>query len=247
MLEHLHIPRDGMLLIHSAFHRFAREGYEVDDVLETIIDYMSPGTLLMPTMSWRYVKPEKPVFNELTTPSNTGVLTERFRVCYSEARSLHPTHSVAARGRLASEITSTHHLCVTPCGPLSPFGKLAAADGHVVMMGVGFDCCTMIHHVEEIMFPDIYCRPAGEVETYQCQGRTGMDVEVKLRRHRFMARDFWQYQDNLAASGKLRIYACDSSVCRGFKAQELVEVVKKSLIRNPCAVLAVPGQRYRLM
>ena len=115
MLAAAGIPRDGAIMVHSAFKGLARDGYSADGVLEALVEYFEPGTLLLPTMSWRYVKPQTPLFDELETPSNTGVLTELFRTRYAERRSLHPTHSVAGRGRWAEEILGAHHQCVTPC------------------------------------------------------------------------------------------------------------------------------------
>jgi aminoglycoside 3-N-acetyltransferase len=247
MLERVGVPRDGVLLVHSAFKDFRRDGYDAEEVVAALVDYMAPGTLLLPTMSWRYVKPQSPFFDEIATPSNTGILTELFRARYATRRSLHPTHSVAGRGPLTDEILGTHHLCVTPCGVLSPFGKVAALGGYVVMMGVGFDCCTLLHHVEETTAPDRYCRPVESIETYTCRDRHGQEVTVKLRRHLFLPRDYWQFQDMLAAAGKLTVYRCDNAICRGFAAAELTGMAAAVLRERPDAIIARPGQRYRLM
>ena len=93
----LGIPHEGVLLVHSSFKGLARDGHDAAAVLKALVDYMEPGTLLLPTMSWRFVKPDKPWFDELQTSSNTGILTELFRTQYATARSLHPTHSIAGR------------------------------------------------------------------------------------------------------------------------------------------------------
>jgi aminoglycoside 3-N-acetyltransferase len=39
---------------------------------------MHDGNLFIPTMTWRTVTPEHPDWDELETPSHTGVLTEIF-------------------------------------------------------------------------------------------------------------------------------------------------------------------------
>lgn len=247
MLEIMGVPRAGALLVHSAFKTFSREGYDADEVLAALAEYMEPGTLLLPAMSWRFVKPDSPVFDAATTPSNTGVLAETFRTRYATARSLHPTHSVAGRGREAERILGTHHLCVTPCDRPSPFGQLVEADGYVIMLGVGIDCCTLLHHVEEIAAPDVYCRPATEIETYSCRRLDGSAETVRLRRHLKLPRDFWQFQDMLAAAGKLGLFRCDNSTCIGFRARDLVATALPLLERDPRAIIARPGQRYRIM
>jgi aminoglycoside N3'-acetyltransferase len=91
MLEAMGVPRDGLLLVHSAFKAFSRNGYDAGVVLRTLVDYMEPGTLLLPTMSWRYVDPANPVFDELHTPSNAGILTEMFRREYATGACTQPT------------------------------------------------------------------------------------------------------------------------------------------------------------
>jgi len=247
MLELLGIPRDGMLLAHSSFKGLARDGHEAPAVLKALVDYMEPGTLLLPTMSWRFVKPDKPVFDELQTPSNTGVLTELFRTQYATARSLHPTHSMAGRGRLAADILGSHHLNETPCSAVSPVGLLTKYDGWVLMLGISMDCCTLIHHVEEMVSPDLYVRPPSECETYTCRDRQGRETQVPLRRHLFLPRDYWQFQDMLAAQDLLRVTRIDSSVCRAFRATDMLRVVTDTLTKRPDAAIAKPGQRYRMM
>lgn len=241
------MARDGILMVHSAFKELSRDGYDADEVLDALADYMTPGTLLLPTMSWRFVKPQSPVFDELATPSNTGLLTEVFRTRLATRRSLHPTHSVAGRGKDVDELLDGHHLDDTPCSINSPFGRLAAMDGHVVMMGVAIDCCTLIHHVEEVVAIERYLRPASEREVYSCRDRHGIEHQVGLRRHLFLPRDYYQFQDELHSDGRLKIFRCDNSICRGFRAADMVDVVHKALERRPDAIVARPGQRYRMM
>ena len=146
-LARLGIPRDGVVLVHSSLRQLARDGYPLDVVMAALLGHMAAGTLLLPTMSWRFVKPSSPVFDEIATPSNTGALAEQFRLNHATHRSLHPTHSVAGLGREAADLLATHHLDETPCSAASPFGKLADRDGWVVMLGITMDCCTLIHHV----------------------------------------------------------------------------------------------------
>jgi aminoglycoside 3-N-acetyltransferase len=240
------IPRDGVLLVHSAFKGLARDGHRLTSVLAALRAHMAPGTLLMPTMSWRFVKPGG-TFDERTTPSNTGALTELFRVSGATHRSLHPTHSCAGEGGRARDLLAEHHLGETPCWARSPFGLLAGADAWVLMLGISMDCCTLVHHVEESVAPDIYCRPADAADHYVLRDRDGGERELRLRRHKFLPRDYWQFQDMLADEGSLRVGAIDSSIVRAFRARDLVRVAEATLRARPDAVLARPGQRYRMM
>ena len=211
------------------------------------MDFMRDGTILFPTMSWRFVKPDRNVFDELQTPSNTGLLTEIFRTRHAERRSLHPTHSVAGLGPACGSLLSAHHRCVTPCGPESPFRRLVGVEAHVLMLGIGMDCCTLLHAAEEEIAPDLYVRPPSEAEAYVCVDRAGGRHDVTLRRHQFLQRDYWQCQDRLHSRGELQIFAIDNSICRVFAAQAMFELATGMLRDKPSALLAESGQRYRWM
>jgi len=247
MLETMAIPQDSILLLHSAFKGFKRDGYDLGAVLHALMDYMKPGTLLLPTMSWRYVKKDNPLFDELETPCNTGILAETFRRDFSVRRSLHPLHSVAGIGKAVDEVLNGHHLDETPCSENSPFGRIVEHDGYIVMFGISMDCCTLIHHVEEMVAPDLYLYSREHTEEYQCRDRHGVSRNVRLRRHLFLPRDYWQFQDKLAVDKKLGIFRCDNSICRGFRARDIYATVEETLNAEPGAIIAKPGQRYRMM
>jgi aminoglycoside 3-N-acetyltransferase len=246
-LSRLGVPRGGVLFVHSAFRGLAREGLTPGGVLDDLEAHVGDGLLLLPTMSWRFVKAATPEFSELDTPSNVGVLTELFRTGRATCRSLHPTHSVAGKGRDAAAFLGEHHLDETPCAARSPFGKLVSADAWILMLNIGFDCCTLVHHGEEIVAPDLYLRPREDMETYRCRDRSGRVHLVRLRRHLLLARDYYQFQDMLAVDGTLRVTFIGNAVCRAFRARDLHERVVRVLSARPDAILARPGQRYRMM
>lgn len=246
-LSRLGVPRAGVLFVHSAFRGLSREGFTPNAILEDLQTHVGDGTLLLPTMSWRFVKPASPQFSELDTPSNVGVLTEVFRTQRATMRSIHPTHSVAGLGKDVAALLGEHHLDDTPCSTRSPFGKLVGADGWILMLGIGFDCCTLIHHGEELIAPDLYLRPKGQAETYACTARDGQEHTVRLRRHYLLPRDYYQFQDELAIAGCLRLAYLGNVVCRAFRAVDLHERVIRALRARPNAILAKPGQRYRMM
>ena len=77
-----------------------------------------------------------PRFDWRRTPSQVGLLTEVFRRMPGTRRSLHPTHSVAARGAEATELTEDHEMCATPFDETSPFHRIYDGDGLVLNLGV---------------------------------------------------------------------------------------------------------------
>lgn len=235
------VPGDGVLFVHSAFRRLGAQGFRAEAFIEGLLDYMRAGTLVMPTMTWRVVTPASPCFDELGTPSHVGVLAERFRLDYASHRSLHPTHSVAAYGRLAGHLTSTHHLDDTPCAPTSPYGKAREEDAHIVLLGIGLERCTAIHHAEEIVAPEVYLAPPEQAEHYRCRSRDGTTYEVRLRRHLRLNRDFPQFAAPLAASGRLRRGELAGTPWLAVSQRDLLHEVFAALERDPRAIIAPPG------
>jgi aminoglycoside 3-N-acetyltransferase len=159
MLSRAEVPGNGVLFVHSAFRRLGAHGFRAEAFIEALLDYMYDGTVAMPTMTWRIVTPSSPWFDEAATASHVGVLAECFRLNYATHRSLHPTHSVAAFGPAARQLTATHHLDDTPCALTSPYGKARDMDAHILLLGIGFERCTAIHHAAEVVAPDVYLSP----------------------------------------------------------------------------------------
>jgi aminoglycoside 3-N-acetyltransferase len=189
-------------------------------------------------MSWRTVTPEKPFFDELGTPSHTGILTELFRRQFATVRSIHPTHSVAGRGPAAESMIAGHHIDDTPCSANSPFGKLADHDAYVLLLGVGLECCTLIHYCEETVAADIYLRPPSETEVYDCRDRHGVTRSVRLRRHRRHPRDFPSFESGLATGGRLSCGSIAGTPWLVFKARDLQGQVLEALLHQAEATLA---------
>jgi len=93
-----------------------------------------------------------PLFDARKTPSQMGLLTELFRRRPGVERSLHPTHSVCARGPLALELTRSHHLSSATFGSLSPFGVMARHNTTIIGIGAEYyRSLTQVHAVEDHM------------------------------------------------------------------------------------------------
>ena len=241
LLDRAGVLGDGVLFVHSAFRRLGAAGFRAEAFIEALIDYMRAGTLVMPTMTWRVVTPASPWFDEIETASHVGILAEVFRRQYATHRSLHPTHSVAAYGRLAAELTATHHLADTPCALSSPYGKARQADAHVLLLGIGLERCTAIHHAEEMVAPDVYLSPAEAAETYWLRDRAGKVHEMRLRRHLRLNRDFPQFAAPLARAGVLRRGEFCGTPWQAVTQSDLLAEVFAALERDPRAIIAPPG------
>lgn len=241
LLTAARVPRDAVLFVHSAFRNLSSRGFRAEPFIEGLLRYMGSGTLAMPAMTWRIVTPESPVFDEIATPSHVGVLAELFRQNYATGRSIHPTHSVSAAGRLASTLLSGHHLDDTPCSPNSPYGQAVGRDAHILMLGIGLERVTAIHHAEEMIAPGVYLQPPERAEIYECRTRDGIAHSVRLRRHVRLNRDVPQFAAPLAAKGRLRSGMLAGTPWLAVTQQDLLEEVSAALRRNPRAIIAPPG------
>ncbi len=139
-----------VLALHSSFKSVGAVEGSPETVLDALLQALGPeGTLMVPTPTYNMVKWTGKPFVQDTTPSRVGLLTELTRKRPGALRSLHPTHSVAAIGPLARELTE-NHLASTPLGLGSPWDRLRLAGGDVLMLGTGLDTCTLIHLAESL-------------------------------------------------------------------------------------------------
>jgi len=241
ILARFRVPRDGVLVVHSAIATLSRQGFRAEGIVQALLQYMSGGNLFMPTMTWRTVTPINPVWDEIETPSHTGVLSEVFRTRYSIARSIHPTHSVVGCGPAAMTILARHHVDNTPVSGNSPYGLMRDYDTFILMVGVGLEACTAIHLAEELIDVDLFVRPPETALPYQCRDRRGIVHQVWTRRHWHLDRDFPQFSPRLMGKGLLstgKIMGCPYTIV---SMRDLLREVFAALIENPRATLAQNG------
>jgi aminoglycoside 3-N-acetyltransferase len=237
ILRDFGVPRGGALVVHSAIGVLSRRGYRADNMIERLLDLVPDGGLFMPTMTWRTVTPDQPVWDEMATPSHTGVLSEVFRKYYSTARSIHPTHSVAGCGPKAQPVLMRHHLDDTPVSANSPYGLMAVDAAYILLLGVGLESCTAIHLAEETVAPDIYLRPPAQSELYECRDRHGWVHRVRMRRHRRLDRDFPRFAASLEAKGRLKTGTLEGCRFTILALPDLLDVVFAALADDPHATL----------
>ncbi|MCK2240112.1 MULTISPECIES: aminoglycoside N(3)-acetyltransferase [unclassified Crossiella] len=80
-------------------------------------------------------------------PSPMGAVAEAIRTCPGALRSGHPQASVAAVGARAADIVQHQPLSFALSAD-SPFGRLYDLDARILLIGVGHDRNSFLHHVE---------------------------------------------------------------------------------------------------
>jgi len=149
------------LFIHSSFKSLGPVEGGAQTVVPGLERAVEPdGLILMP--SFNLVESEKraETWDLATTPSTVGWLTEYFRNLPGTVRSDHYSHSVAARGRGATEFVSGHldregeqspwdkEPWGRTWGTRSPFAKAYRRGGKLFMLGVDYSSSTFVHYVE---------------------------------------------------------------------------------------------------
>ncbi len=154
----LGVQKGDILLVHSSFKSLG----EVDGGAETVISGFlealgQQGTLVLPTFCQKDFENAYETWH-IDKHSDTGYLTNYFRKREGSLRSDQATHSVAASGKLAYELTKTHghthklwgNMGDTPFSNDSPWEKMYRMNAKVIMLGVTARSLTFRHYAEYI-------------------------------------------------------------------------------------------------
>jgi len=148
-LQSLRIPKNKIYVIHSSLLPFGIIEGGVRGMMDCIWHVLGPDpTILMPTFTFSFGKTR--VWSLTDTRSETGVLTEHFRVQNLLKRTVHPFHSLSASGPHESDFLQCE--CLSSFGGGSPFDVLSKKNAYNIAMGVGFiGGASFVHHAEEVM------------------------------------------------------------------------------------------------
>jgi len=144
--------QDRTLLVHSSLSSCGYMTEGPATVIAALRAWLAEGIgLALPTHTWSYPNASgvAPVYDYQVTPSVVGTITNYYRQQPGVARSLHPSHSIAYSGPEAQEFVDGHELCETPCGHGTPYERLIALDGSVLMFGATLDAYTLFHTAED--------------------------------------------------------------------------------------------------
>lgn len=240
------------LLFHSSLSSMGTVVGGPDAVIDGFLDALGPtGTLAVPTLcNWPPGEQEL-VFDRwdpATSPSYVGMITEHFRQRPDAVRSDNPTHSVAAIGAGAAELTADHgvsgqRLCPFGNGAFarsSPWQKLVDRNGWYGFIGVDFRIGTLVHFVECGLVEETLARAeawrrerlANEVAQWLRDGVwpwIPVDTRPKL-------------EPILAAQGRIRYGRIGSATFRMVRAWDFVSGMRDAALAEPEVWL---GEGYR--
>ena len=206
--------RDGdSLMLHSAFA--AHHGFDgtIEQLTDAFIDALGArGNLLMVSLPYRsstleYLQRLR-VFDVRRAPSMMGLVSEYFRRRPDVLRSLHPTHPVLVHGPDAAWYVGGHEHALYPCGPGTPFEKLAERDGIVAFFNVPFATFTFFHHLEHLVSANLpfalYTDQVFDVPVLDRDGEPGVVKTHAFAREAIGRRRFEVLEQALRARGAIR-------------------------------------------
>jgi len=222
----------GALMVHSSLRSLGFVPGGAETVIQGLLAALgAEGTLLMPALTYETVLPQNPIFDVGGSPSNVGAIPETFRLGPGTRRSVHPTHSACAVGRLASRLLAPHIEDSTPCGPRSPFHALPDYHGQILMLGCGLEPNTSLHAIEERIVPPYLYDPPIE---YQLTLQDGTTLAKTYTPHNFRG---WQQRydrvDQILAGAGLRRGRVLAAEAFLLEASALWEIALAALRRDP--------------
>lgn len=197
-LEQLGILPSDTVMVHTSLKSIGELKNGADTVLDALCGYLEEGLLVMPGHTWAYVDGEHPEFDVTKSPVCVGVLPEVFRKRKGVYRSQHPTHSLLAYGPCAGQFVSGQERFDTPCAPGSSYGDLEKRDGKVMLIGVNFMRCTLIHCIEEIA--GVPGRLTGTYQQLWVKDKEGAVHRVPSHRHQNANSDNYQKLEPVLSS-----------------------------------------------
>jgi len=237
-LQTLGVQPGDILLIHSSMKSFGYVAGGPLAVIEAAMEAVTErGTVVFPTLVQRDFAHAYLNWDKARSPSDVGLISETFRRMAGTLRSDQATHSVAARGRQAVELTSGH----TAYGPRmgtfgdycfsysSPWQKLYLYGARICFMGVDTRSNTFKHFVEyclmetllrQIEDPRMKCQAMAEVKQHNKPG-------------------IWPYIDSAKAEnvlwqqGLINQTRCGDAVLTSFKADDFYQVIYPLVLDQP--------------
>ncbi|WP_050615340.1 aminoglycoside N(3)-acetyltransferase [Bacillus testis] len=165
--QSLGVQKGMTIIVHSSLKSLGWVCGGANAVVQALMETVGrEGTIVMPTQSaelsdpayweeppvpeewWETIRNEMPAFDPKTTTTlGMGKIVDCFRSYDDVIRSYHPTTSFAAWGKHAHFITE-HHSLEFSLGEESPLQKIYDLNGHVLLIGVGYEHNTSLHLAE---------------------------------------------------------------------------------------------------
>ncbi|MCX8183982.1 MAG: AAC(3) family N-acetyltransferase [Crenarchaeota archaeon] len=198
------VEKGDILLVHSSLSSIGYVAGGAETLIDALLESVGEeGTIVVPTITGQiFDSPENPPSYSKDKPCWTGAVPETLRKRGEACRSRHPTHSVAAIGKMARRIVEGHEEAKTPCGKNTPYLKIAELGGKILFIGVSLESNTSFHTVEELA--KLYYHLQPEPTCCKIEADEGF-IEKRFFLHAYgTPRAFSEKEEELAKQGIAR-------------------------------------------
>ncbi|MCC7262001.1 MAG: AAC(3) family N-acetyltransferase [Candidatus Latescibacteria bacterium] len=220
------------MLVHSSLRSFGRVEGGAHTVVQALLDLLGQaGTLVVPTFhhSFFWGGPQQ-VWNREQTPSYMGLISETARTWPGARRSAHAPHPLAAIGAHAEDLSGRRNTSVYAFD--SPFYRLLELDAWVLLMGVDFNVCTLLHLVEELA--EVPYRYWDDLTgTVVLDGQASVQTFPFMRRHPGVHNDFLRCGRELEQQGLVQRTQVGPSLWRALRVRRLCDFALRRLRQDP--------------
>lgn len=230
-LRRLGLSNGDIVFVHSSLKSFGHVDGGAETVVKAFLEVIgSEGTLTVPIFRNYFWDGPDQVWDRDNSPSLMGIISETVRTWEGNRRSYHAPHPIAAIGRFADDLTERHNL--TDFSFDSPFSRLLELDAWIIMLGVDYNRCTMIHLLEE----------RTEIPYRRWIDLSGIVINNSISQRKtypFLARysgignDFNPLGKRLEADGKVNMTNIGESTVRCFRSRDLYEYGMRSIRQDP--------------
>lgn len=223
------------LMVHSSMKAIGMVEDGPEAIIQAMLDRLgSSGTLVMMTSTTSFSKTGH--FDQLNSPSETGLLTEVFRRFPGVRRSFVPMTSFSAIGAHADDYVQEFN---SHLDPTAPVGKMVKDRIKIMLYGTTYSRCTVYHLSEERLQ-----LPYNDYKTFS---GTGVDAQGKTRpcsQRYFVRKDMSATKKNvdwigakMEADGVVALEPLGHGMLRVFRADIFDQYCSRELEKNPGAFL----------
>lgn len=221
------------VMIHAALGSIGHFDAGVEDIIDALIEAVVPdGTLVVMTDTRSFAKTGR--FSPLQ-PSETGLLTERFRQRENALRSIVPMVSYAAIGPNAAYYTQQYNSHLDETATMS---RLLERDAKMMLFGIAYEKCTLYHLSEE--------RNKSQVNFYKTfEGILTIDnKDIGPVSQRYFVRQDMSVRKDPSIAGRMleergqaHVAALGDGFVRTFKSRDFDRCCMDALANDPKAFL----------
>lgn len=232
------------LFAHSSLSAFGYVDGGAEAVCDAVEEAVGPeGTVAVPTFTWRMNHDKEIVlFDVRRDPTENGLIPETFRKRPEALRCDHVCHSLAATGRRVEEMMGDG---IHSFGKGSSMYRLYELDFWYVFMGCGFNSCTALHTVEELMqAPYRYYRHFKGSTVIRADGSRVPSQSIEFLLYHPYNNDFGKMEAVFDNAGLLRTAHVGHSRFIAAKARHIVDLGVELLKNDIGYLLREESRKY---